>query len=205
MDTYSDLKTRIQDELARTDLGTSVQGWVRTAELAIQNGLRVREMEGVADPLTPSGGIITVPSDWLAPGELRLSDKLRIKLTWAPSDKLFNFDEAAFAQGYGYWSVIGSQLYVRPKPEDSQPYWLKYFQKPAALTATTQETNSIFPAYGDVYLNGALWQGFSHIRNMAMAAHYRSQMIATIEQYNTQHQTEQQGTGALELCAPMVA
>lgn len=203
--TYTELKDIVQTTIARTDLNAYVQGWVRTGELLIQNTLRVREMSKVDATLTGTSGVVTLPTDFLAVNELRLATDLAIELTHEPTKQLFRREADAFGQGYGFWDIIGASLYIRPKPSDTQTYHLDYFAKPVALTETTQETNSIFPGYADLYLYGTLWRAFTHTRAFDKAERNKADLVATINLYNQQHIEEKEGTGPLQMCANMVA
>lgn len=203
--TYTELKDLVQSMIARTDLNAYMQSWVRAGELFIQNTLRVREMSKVDATLTATSGVIALPSDFLAVNELRLATNLAIELTHEPTKQLFRREADAFGQGYGFWDIIGSNLYIRPTPSDTQTYHLDYIAKPAALTETSQETNSIFPAYADLYLYATLWRAYNYTRAFDKAEVNKAELSAAIEHYNRQFIEEQQGTGSLTMCANLVA
>jgi len=203
--TYTELKDLVQAMIARTDLNAYMQSWVRAGELFIHNRLRVREMNKVDATLTGTSGVITLPTDFIAVNELRLATDLAIELSHEPSKQLFRREAEAFGQGYGHWDIIGANLYIRPTPSDSQTYHLDYIAKPAALTETTQETNSIFPAYADLYLYATLWRAFNHVRAFDKAEVNKEEIGGIIEEYNRQYIEDIQGTGSLTVCANMVA
>jgi hypothetical protein len=202
--TYTALKARVQQLLIRSSMAGQVQDFVAEAENFIVARLRVREMEKVAPSLTPADGAIAVPSDFLAPGELRLADKLEIELDYAPSKQLFRHDSAAFGVGNGDWNVIGDKIFIRPKPADTQGYWLKYIARPLALTETTQETNAVFPAYFDLYTDAVMWQAFEYLRNYEAADRRYQKALASIEQYNRNYRNEKHGSGALRMAPAMI-
>lgn len=205
LSTYSELKTSVISKLARSDLSSLIQDFVKTAEFFIFRNLRVKEMENVASPLTATDGVLALPADFLAVGELRLANNLRVELNYKPSKQLFRYEDEAFGSGYGYWDQIGANVFIRPKPSDSQEYWLKYFAKPLALIETDQETNAVFPSHADCYLYGALWQGFEHVRNFELSTRYERKMIDAIGQYNARYVEEKEGEGVLTVSAPNVA
>lgn len=209
--TYSELKTRVGTLIARNDLESHVQDWVEAAERAIveglgaAGGLRVRETEKYANNLTPVDGEITIPSDFVAPGELRLADDLDVELHWLDSKQLFRLEDTSFGTGAGYWTIIGTKIIIRPKPADSQTYFLKYFFRPAALMETSQETNEIFPVHADLYVEGTMWQAYDHVRNTEQADRRLQKMLSGIEARNARWLIQKQGSGSLRMCPPMIA
>ena len=205
LSTYTELKDLVQSMIARNDLNAYMQGWVRAGELFIQNALRVREMDKVDASLTASSGAIALPADFIAVNELRLATDLSVELCHEPSKRLFRREKESFGTGAGAWDIIGPSLYIRPKPSDTQAYWLSYIAKPAALTETTQEINAIFPAYADLYLYATLWRAFTYVRAFDKAQANKAELMAMIEIYNRQAITDREGTGSLAMAANVVA
>jgi hypothetical protein len=203
--TYSELKSRAQKLLARTDLSSDVQEWVSAAEKHIVDRLRVREMQKINAAIPILAGALTLPADFIAVGELRLASNKRVYVTSAAEGALFDYEECAFGSGYGYWAIIGDQLLIRPSPADGEAYWMSYWAAPAALTETSQETNAIFPKYFDVYVAGTMWQAFKQVRNYEASDRYLAECDALIERYNQRHIEEIEGYSTLAVKPPQAA
>lgn len=215
IDTYADLKTEVQADLARTDLAARIQRWVSQAEKLIfrggvfegrrVSGLRTREMEKINATLTATGGKFAVPSDYISPLELRLASDLSITQKYLPSEQLFKQENETYTDGTGYYSEIASEIYVRPSPADATAFWLRYVHSPAALTETTQETNAIFPLYSDLYFEATLWKAFEYVRNYEAASRKLQTVVAMIDGYNRERISERQGEAALVIAPYMAA
>lgn len=213
--TYSDLKTEVQADLARSDLASKVQRWVNQAEKFFFHGgmvdgrrisgLRVREMEKIDATLTTTSAKFAVPSDYLAHAELRLASDLSKQLKYLPSEQLLANEAAAYTDGTGWYAEIASEIYIRPKPDDGAAYWLRYYALPLALTESTQETNIVFPKYSDLYLEGTLWKAFEYLRNYEMASRKLSTVAAMLEGYNKERIMEREGESALVIAPYMAA
>jgi len=205
MQTYAELKTRIIDEMGRTDLGDKVQGWVSVAEAFIVSRLRVREMVKTDATLTATDGVMSLPADHLETRDMRLADNMDVMVRYAPPEQVFSYEDSGFGSGRGYWSILGDNIYIRPKPSDAQVYFMEYLARPLSLTDVSQETNAIFPKYSNLYLYGALWQGWTRVRNQEKANANLETLTALIEVYNQQHKREKQGSATLRVMAPTVA
>ncbi len=213
--TYGDLKAEIQADLARSDLASKVQRWVTQAEKFIihggvvdgrrVSGLRVREMEKIDATLTTTSAKFSIPSDYVAPLELRLASDLEKALKYRAAERIFDIENATYTDGTGYFSEIASEIYIRPKPSDGATYHLRYIAAPLALTETTQETNAIFPRFSDLYLEGALWKAFEYVRNYEVAGRKLQTLAALIDGYNRERIDEREGEAALVVQPYMAA
>lgn len=213
--TYSDLKTEIQSDLARADLGARVQRWVNQAERLIfhggvfsgrrVSGLRVREMEKVEPALAVSGGNAAVPADYISPLELRDVAHFERSIAAAPSWRVLALENAASGSCSQVFTEIASFFHIRPKPADGELFWLRYIAEPAPLTETTQETNAIFPKYSDLYLEASLWKAFEYTRNYEAGSRKLETVISLLDGYNRERMDERQSESMASVMPFIVA
>lgn len=151
--TYDELKTAVQAWFyERTDLSSYVADFIALAEGHFNRELRLREMVAVTD-LTPTSGVVTLPTDYL--GYKRVVEKASSRralsyITPEAADRLYSTSSAGLAINF---TIVGSSLYTYPSA--SNDVELTYFQKiPALSDANT--SNWLLAKYPNVYLRGAL-------------------------------------------------
>ena len=147
--TYSDLLTTVANYLARDDLTAYIPDGVTVFEAAAARKLKVRPQEATTT-LTPSGGVATLPSDYLG--------YRRVTWTGTPTFELNYVAPAVYASyissGSGtpaIFTIEGGNL--RVAPSDDTALTFDYFQKTPALSGTL---NWLYTNHPDAYLFGTL-------------------------------------------------
>ena len=176
--TYADLQTQIANWIARADLTSYIPDFITLFETQANRRLRVRLMETSAT-LTPSGGFVALPSDYLMWRYLKWAGSTARVLEYVhPSYFLASYPTwpsdvpRYFTITSGYISII---------PQDTGPLTFGYFQKIPALSLGT---NWLITAYPDVYLFGALAEAYGFMKdpdNMAIWQSRRDQGFDEIE------------------------
>jgi hypothetical protein len=159
---YTDLQTAIANWIARGDLTATIPDFIMLFETVANRRLRTRFQEATVT-LTPSGGVATLPADFLAWRRVTWQSASPRELEYAHPAYLHSL-YPTLPQGFPrYFTIEGSNLTLGPS--DNTALTLDYFQKipqlgPLALQGFT--TNWLLTAYPDLYLWGSLAeaQGF---------------------------------------------
>lgn len=162
--TYADLKTSIQTWLRRssTAFTGSIADMVTLAEGRIFKELKVREMEAAYDE-TIATGTTPVPTDYI-----RFKVVYRDGSPIVPLDRL---DLMALYRQYPTRSAEGGPKAIArnganfeygPYPDSAYDIKGTYYAKPLSLS-DSQQTNTIFPAYSDVYLCAAMVEALDFV------------------------------------------
>lgn len=159
--TYSDLQTQIANWLARDDLTAYIPDFITLFECAAARKLKVRLQESTAT-LTPSGGVATIPGDYLG--------YRRVTWTGSPTTDLVYVTPAMYSTyivvGNGtptVFTIEGSNL--RVAPSDNTSLTFDYFQRTAALSGTL---NWLYTNHPDAYLFGALCEANAFNKGQAL-------------------------------------
>ena len=191
--TYADLQARVAEWLARTDLNPFIPDMITLFEAAAARRLKVRPMETTTS-LTPSGGSVALPSDYLG----------HRSLTWTgdPSQELDYVHPAIFNSEYlpdengailgipVIYTIQGGTITI--KPSDDTPLTFDYFQKNPALSASL---NWLYTNYPDVYLFGTLCEAnfFNKGSALPLAAMWKQRRDEAFDEIQRVDFNERQG------------
>lgn len=162
--TYTELLAAAANWLARTDLTSRIPEFVTLAQARINRQVRVQAMETKSASISINAEYVNVPADFLEAKHFYITST-------SPRKSLARLDEEAMTDDHAtsdqskYFSVVGSQFRFAPPPAATYTATLIYYAKPATLAASSQETNSLFPANVDLYLYGTLLEAESFIQN----------------------------------------
>jgi hypothetical protein len=179
--TYGELKTAVENWLARTDQSGRTPEFIALAEAEINRRLNIREMISRATASTTAGeGYIALPTS--SANFLRLirlqyaSSGELIMLTFLPAHQLaFEYPDATTGKPVAY-SVVGSEIQLRPVPNAAYTLEATYMNRVSALSDSN--TPVLFTNNPDLYLYGALKHAMPFINEMDEAA--RFQQFATL-------------------------
>lgn len=177
---YGQLKTRIADELNRTDLTTWIPGWVFDAEAHFNRKLRHPEMMVSDETLSISSRYTTLPADFL--------EGLKFELYADGGQRILKH--------VGAWTgvnmhgliagtpvnvtIVGHQIEVSPTPSGTFSAKISYWEEIPTITANDANTNWLLTDHHDMYLYRALMHGATRMRDRQRMTDY-AQAYAAIE------------------------
>lgn len=147
INTYSDLKTQLQNWLSTTETTfvASIDEIIRLGELKAQRDLDLEEFKkNATGTLTASSRALTLPSDYIKPSSLSITvGTSYVPLMRRTKDYLDFYSPDTSVTGQPkYWATDSDgSLYLAPTPGSNYAYTLRYLARLPALTVTTQETN----------------------------------------------------------------
>lgn len=152
--TYSELQSAITNWLGgRSDIAAArITECIALFEASANRRLRVQQME-TATALTPSGGGVGIPADYLAIREIAQSASPFTTLEYA-EPRWLDARFPGYPTGSGvYYTIVAGGISVYP--QDDTVLNVVYFQKIAALSII-DTTNWLLTAHPDLYLFGSL-------------------------------------------------
>jgi hypothetical protein len=171
LQTYSDLTAAIGNWLQRSDLTAMFPNFVTLFESEANRRLRVRQQQTLGD-LTPSGGIVALPADYLSWTRLTWAGTPTGDLDFAHSSWLLSTFPNGPAGIPRHFTIIGNDIVVRPVDPDNTTLELEYFQKIPSLQANS--TNWLMTEHPDLYLFGALTEAQAYTVNAETAALWKA-------------------------------
>lgn len=168
--------------MKRSDLTAQIPDYITLAEKKILKVGKIRPLEvETALTGTPSSDEIALPSDFENPIALwDTTDSPRAKLNQLYPEAL-PMDTSIGRPDF--WAVDGTNIKFERPLDAAYTYALRYAQK-FALT-TGNPTNYVLTEYPDVYLYGALVEGFNDIFGDDRAAMWQQRFRSAIEVMNS--------------------
>lgn len=174
--TFGELKSAVENWLARTDQSSRTPEFISLAEAEINRRLFVREMESRATASTVAGtGYIALPTS--SANFLRL---IRLQYTYSssivvmhqlPAHQLsFEYPSTTTGMPESY-AVIGGEIQLRPVPDAVYSLEATYMNRVAALSDSN--TPALFTNNPDLYLYGALKHAMPFINEMDEAGRFQ--------------------------------
>jgi hypothetical protein len=136
--TYAELQTAIGNWLDHSLFTARIPEFITLFEACANRRLRVRQQE-TSTNLTPSGGSVALPSDYLSWRRVTWTGSTRVELEYVHPSYLQAAYPTSPAGVPHFFTVEGSTLKIRPI--DDTPLEFDYFQKIPALA-------SVVPADG---------------------------------------------------------
>lgn len=155
MTTYATLKAQIADFLNRTDLESSIPGFISLCETQTERQLRVRQMLATAT-ITVDGELEVLPADFLETRSLVLNTNPVRPLQFRTIDSMAMFKAANPQMGRPTdFTVIGNNFQFLPAPDSAYTATLTYYQTIPRLSESVA-SNWLLQKAPDIYLYGAL-------------------------------------------------
>ncbi len=158
---YSDLQTAIGSWIARGDLTSNIPDFITLFEGAANRRLRLRGQETAAT-LTPSSGVATLPTDYLAWRRVTWTGSTNCELEYVHPSYLHALYPTAAADTPRLFTIEGSTLTVRPSNDTALTF--DYFAKISALSGTNT-SNWLLTAAPDLYLFGSLAEAHGFVKD----------------------------------------
>lgn len=174
---YTELKAAVAQWMRRADLTAEIPDYITLAEKKIVKLLKIRGQE-TETTLTPNGGDSTValPTDYGSPIALWNALADRIKLNQVLPDAL-EYDDTPGTPDY--WAVDGTNIRFDCRLDGAIPFAFRYVK--TFELSDVNPTNFILTEWPDVYLYGALTEGFLAVYDEQRAAVWQGKFQAAIE------------------------
>ena len=161
--TYTELKTAVNNWLARSDLADRAPEFIALAEARMNRELETRSQETrVTATLVAGDQYVSLPSDVRQVRSVRLNTSPITNLAFM-TPLVIDRTHAATGQGKPInYSVIGGEIYFRPIPDDGYEAEIFYTASLESLSDSVA-TNTILQRNPDVYLSGTLVEAFTFL------------------------------------------
>lgn len=174
---YTELKDAVAQWMRRADLTAEIPDYITLAEKKIVKLLKIRGQE-TETTLTPNSGDSTValPSDYGSPIALwnALSDRIKINQVMPEA---LEYDDTPGTPDY--WAVDGANIRFDCRLDGAIPFAFRYVK--TFELSDVNPTNFILIEWPDVYLYGALTEGFLAVYDEQRAAVWQGKFQAAIE------------------------
>lgn len=197
--TYSELQTAVANFLARTDLTTQIPDFIALAEGRMSRELETRSQEKRATAtLTVGDEFIALPTDMREIREVKLNTSPITVLEYKSPTSL-DTDYASGSSGKPQaYSIVGSELKMRPVPDDTYTAEIVYIGSLTALS-DSNVTNNVLARHPDAYLAGALAEAYTYLMDEQRAQIYDTKFSRAIAEIQKDEQRAHYGTGTLQM------
>lgn len=202
-ETFSELKAEIATWMIRTDLTDVIPTFIRFAEDRFNRTLRVPEMEADVTS-TVEAGSVTLPTDFLHARSLYLNTDPKVVLQQLSMTAFRNaHSDAATGQPRHFTLQSGNELVLGPTPDAEYEVVLNYYQKVPALSDGNTD-NWLLLAHPDLYLAGALSEGFAYVRDTEALALWEARAAARLRELEMLGQRKQHSAQPQRIRSPVV-
>lgn len=156
---YADLQTALGNWLQRSDINALYPDFITLFENCANRRLRVRQQE-VTSTLTPSAGVIALPSDFIAWRRVTWTGNPRRDLSFVEPSWLQSAYPDAPTDLPTVFTIESGNIRFMPTDATNTAVELVYWQKIPSLAANS--TNWLMTANPDVYLFGALTEATAY-------------------------------------------
>jgi len=175
---YTELKAAVAQWMRRSDLTAEIPDYITLAEKKIVKLLKLRGQE-TETTLTPNSGDSTValPADFGSPIALwNTLDDPRTKISQVMPDALAYEDTPGVPD---FWAIDGANIRFDCALDGAIPFALRYVK--AFELSTSNPTNFVLTEWPDVYLYGALTEGFLAVFDEQRASVWQGKFQAALE------------------------
>jgi|SRR6185437_5880098 len=152
---YASLKTELANFTHRSDQSSELDTLIQFAEAEFNRKLRFRQMLTTIQPVN-SGNVIALPSDFLELRNVELQGDPLVTLKFVTTEQKDFYDSGVTTGQPRLYSIVGSNIYLYPTPDQVYTANLQYFQTLPTLVGGVNTTNWLLGLYPDLYLFGAL-------------------------------------------------
>lgn len=195
---YAELKTAVANFMARSDLTNQIPDFITMAESRMSRELETREQEKRSQATLVAGDeYILLPNDFREVREVKINaSPTRVLTYYSPSalDSMYSSNGQGMPEGY---SIVGLELKMRPIPDSAYTQEIVYIGSLPNISNTT--TPILFTRSPDLYLYGALAEGYAYLLDEARAAQYDQKFTRILEEIKVDEQRSHYGTGSLQI------
>lgn len=180
---YSTLQTAVANWLDRSDLTSRIPEFITLAESRIARKLRVRAMETRSTANTVAGTqYYNLPTNFLEARNVQLNTNPITTLVYRTPEQLDEEYPYTTAGQPCAFTIIGTQMQLRPVPNGVYQIEYTYFKRFTALATTP--TNWLTSNAPDLLLYGALIEAESYLVNDPRIAIWKAQYEQAIDEWN---------------------
>ena len=192
--TYSDLKTALANNLARTDLTDQMDDFIDLAEARLGRELKTRSQESSTNVST-GDEFVAMPTDLRRVRLVRITTGTPTVLPAnTPQDLFSNFGTGQARPTH--FSIIGEQLILRPIPDTTYTVTITMGTGMDSLS-DSNTSNTVLTRYPDAYLYGTLAAAYRYLLDEARSTFYDGLATQIIEKINTSEEGAKYGSGVL--------
>ena len=195
---YAELKTAVANFMARSDLTNQIPDFITMAESRMSRELETREQEKRSQATLVAGDeYILLPNDFREVREVKINaSPTRVLTYYSPSalDSMYSSNGEGMPEGY---SIVGLELKMRPIPDAAYTQEIVYIGSLPNISNTI--TPILFTRSPDLYLYGALAEGYAYLLDEARAAQYDQKFTRILEEIKVDEQRSHYGTGSLQI------
>ena len=197
--TYAELQTAVANFLARSDLTAQIPDFIALAEGRLSRELETRSQEKRATAtLTTGDEFIALPTDMREIREVKLNTSPITVLEYK-SPTALDTDYATGSSGKPQaYSIIGSELKMRPVPDDTYTAEIVYIGSLTALS-DSNVTNNVLSRHQDAYLAVSLSEAYTYLMDEQRAQIYDTKFTRAIAEIQKDEQRAHYGTGTLQM------
>ena len=197
--TYAELKTAVSNWLDRSDLTDRIPEFITLAEARIGRRLRVRGVEERATtPLVGSQEYYALPSDFLEARNVQINTNPVNVLTYRTPQQLDKEYPYSTTGTPACFSIIGSEIQLKPVPGSTDTMEISYFKKLAALS-DSNTTNWTMTNAPDLLLYGALIEAEAYLVNDPRIQIWKGAFDESMKEWNTQDKKGRHSGSMLEV------
>ena len=195
---YAELQAAVANFMARSDLTSQIPDFITMAESRMSRELETREQEKRSQAtLTAGDEYILLPNDFREVREVKINaSPTRVLTYYSPSalDSMYSSNGQGMPEGY---SIVGLEMKMRPIPDSAYTSEIVYIGSLPSISPTT--TPTLFIRSPDLYLYGALSEGYAYLLDEARAAQYDQKFTRILEEIKVDEQRSHYGTGSLQI------
>lgn len=195
---YAELQAAVANFMARSDLTSQIPDFIQMAESRMSRELETREQEKRSQAtLTAGDEYILLPNDFREVREVKINaSPTRVLRYYSPSalDSMYSSNGQGMPEGY---SIVGLEMKMRPIPDSAYTSEIVYIGSLPNISAVT--TPTLFIRSPDLYLYGALAEGYAYLLDEARAAQYDQKFTRILEEIKVDEQRSHYGTGSLQI------
>ncbi len=197
--TFTELKTAVDNWLARTDLAGRAPEFIALAEARMNREIETRSQETrITSTLTAGDEYVSLPNDVRRIRHVRLNTSPITNLSFMTP---LAIDRAHSATGQAKplnYSVIGTEIYFRPIPDDAYTAEIAYVASIEPLSDSVA-TNNILLRHPDIYLHGALAEAFGFLMDPQRRAQHDALFLQGLRDIQADEDRARFAGGALSL------
>jgi hypothetical protein len=195
---YAELQTAVANFMARSDLTSQIPDFITMAESRMSRELETREQEKRSQAtLTAGDEYILLPNDFREVREVKINaSPTRVLSYYSPAalDSMYSSNGQGMPEGY---SIVGLEMKLRPIPDSAYTSEIVYIGSLPNISNIT--TPTLFIRSPDLYLYGALAEGYAYLLDEARAAQYDQKFTRILEEIKVDEQRSHYGTGSLTI------
>ena len=197
--TFAELKIALCNWLVREELTSRLPEFISLCEARMNREVETRSQEKrITASLVAGDEYVSLPNDVRRIRHVRLNTSPITNLSFMTPlaiDRAHSATGQAKPQNY---SVIGTEIYFRPIPDDAYTAEIAYVASIDALSDSTA-TNNILTRHPDIYLHGALAEAFGFLMDAPRRAQHDALFLQGLKDIQDDEDRARFAGGALSM------